>query len=84
MESGGGNPPRDANRKRKRKEDKIDEKDEETNLTEEEITQFPEDTTSPKNLGFRVPTGFKFQPLLSACDEQHISDSQTDESVGST
>ena len=83
MESGGENPPRNANRKRKRKEE-IDEKNEESNVTEEEITQFPEDTISPKNLGIRVPTGFKFQPLLSACDEQHISDSQTDESVGST
>ena len=80
----GTTPPQLASRKRKRKTDKIDEKDEELNVAEEETAQCPEDIRLAKNLGFRVPTGFKFQPLVSACDELHISDSQTDESVGST
>ena len=80
----GTTPPPLASRKRKRKKEKIGEKDEELNVGVEETAQYPEDIRLPKNLGFRVPTGFKFQPLVSACDELHISDSQTDESVGST
>lgn len=71
-------------RKRKRKKDKFDVEDKPPDIVDEELQLQSDDNSSIESLGFTVPTGFKFQRLRSACDEQQVSDSQTDESVGST